>query len=95
MFSLYSEKDVVSISDFEERHSRLLANILLQELEVPNLARAAGDYVKILRISMLDKYFTESKKELEEAVRLGATERQNEILSKINWIIQQKKSLAP
>jgi len=95
IFEIFQRKRKVISTDFKENDSKLLAAVLMQEFKVPDLKKAVADYIKNLRLNKLDRDYFNKKRELKEAENLGDAERLKELLSHIEWILQQKKSLVP
>jgi DNA primase len=82
-------------SDLNEKDSELLAFVLMNEFDIPNSDKVVADYIKNLQINKLNKDYSNTIKELSEAEKLGDAEGVKKLLSHIEWIIQQKKLLAP
>ena len=92
----FKEKgEVVSTDLSTGDNSKLLAMVLMQEFRVPDLEKAVADYIKILKVNKLEKEYLDKQNELKEAEKLGDGERLKEILSHIEWILQEKRTLAP
>ena len=96
IFEVFQEKgEVVSTDLSTGDNSKLLAMVLMQEFRVPDLEKAVADYIKILKVNKLEKEYLDKQNELKEAEKLGDGERLKEILSHIEWILQEKRTLAP
>jgi DNA primase len=95
VLTIYLEKNKVTGTDLNEKDSQLLAAVLLRDFEIPDISRAVADYIKSLQLNKLNKEYSDTLKELGEAEKLGDSERLKKLLSRIEWLLQQKKLLAP
>ena len=86
---------MVTGSDLDEQDSQLLAAVMLGDLEITDPDKAVADYIKSLQLNKLNKEYGDILKELGEAEKLGDSERVKDLLSRIEWLLQQKKLLAP
>lgn len=95
IFEVYKRKSKVSGTDIEEKDSKLLAAVLMCELQIPNTKKMVADYIKILQINKLNKDYSETMRRLSEAEKTGDADQLNNLLAHIESILQQKKFLAP
>ncbi|NLT95279.1 MAG: toprim domain-containing protein [Clostridia bacterium] len=95
VFKIYQEKNKVTSTDLDEKDSQLLAAVLLRDFEIIDPDKAVADYIKNLQINKLNKDYSDTLKELGEAEKMGDAERMKKLLSRIEWLLQQKKLLTP
>jgi len=95
IWKVYQAKSKVTGTDLDDKDSQLLAAILIGDFEITNTTKATADYIKNLQINKLNKEYSDTIRELSEAEKSGDSERLNQLLSRIEWLIQQKKLLAP
>jgi len=95
IWKIYQAKSKVTGTDLDDKDSQLLAAILIGDFEITNTTKAATDYIKNLQINKLNKEYSDTIRELSEAEKLGDSEKLNQLLSRIEWLLQQKKLLAP
>lgn len=95
LWLIYQKKNKITSTDLSENKSELLAKVLMQELQVPDINKAVADYIKNLVINKLDKDYSDKQKQLREIEKMGEPEKLTEILQQIDFILQKKKSLAP
>jgi len=95
IWKVYQVKGKVTGTDLDDKDSQLLAAILIGDFEITNTTKAAADYIKNLQINKLNKDYSDTIRELSEAEKMGDSEKLNQLLSRIEWLIQQKKLLAP
>lgn len=95
VITTYQKKGMVTGSDLDEQDSQLLAAVMLGDLEITDPDKAVADYIKSLQLNKLNKEYGDILKELGEAEKLGDSERVKDLLSRIEWLLQQKKLLAP
>jgi len=95
VLAVYQEKKQVTGINLDEKDSQLLAAVLMGDFEISDTNRAAADYIKSLQLNKLNKDYSDTLKELSAAEKSGDSERLNKLLSRIEWLLQQKKLLAP
>ena len=67
----------------------------MMEIEVPDIKKAAADYIKILKINRLNREYAAKNQALKEAEHQKDTTKQMELLIELDSILQQKKLLTP
>lgn len=95
VLTIYQEKNKVTGTQLDEKDSQLLANLLIDDFENIDTDRIVTDYIKSLQLNKLNKEYSDTLKELSAAEKLGDSERLRKLLSRIEWLLQQKRLLAP
>ena len=95
LLSNYKGKGNVASADLDEKNSKILAAVLMMEIEVPDIKKAAADYIKILKINRLNREYAAKNQALKEAEHQKDTTKQMELLIELDSILQQKKLLTP